>query len=296
MTETTTPYHDPTPLDDHPEGSLARITPAETLNAVGLVRSGEVVDLGSVLSREMPRGAGDEIFAPFQVLRYRTTRDINPGEDWGGTTFSTELVMGTPHVGTHIDALSHCQLDGKIHGGATCAEAEGDFGWRSRAMETMKPIITRGVFLDIAGDRGVDQLPDFEEIPVEDVQRALEKRNLTIQRGDAVLIRTGKMREYGDPVAFIAGQPGLSVDAAVWLYDQGTAVLGADNTSVEPQPVPVWERNLHVEMIYRRGVHLIEWLELEELHAREATAFLFACLPLKIKGATGSWVRPVAVL
>jgi kynurenine formamidase len=296
MTATTTPYQDPTPLNDHPDGALARVTPAATLAAVGLVTLGETIDLGSVLSREMPRGGGDDIFAPFQVLRHRTTRDINPGEDWGGTTFSTELIMGTPHVGTHIDALSHCQLNGHIYGGATCEEAEGDFGWRSQAIEDMKPIITRGVFLDVAADRGVDQLPDFEEIAVDDVQRALDKRGLAIQSGDAVLVRTGKMREYGDPAKFIAGQPGLSVEAAVWLYDQGMAVLGADNTSVEPQPVPVWHHNLHVEMLYRRGVPLIEWLELEELHEREATTFLFACLPLKIKGATGSWVRPVAVL
>ncbi|MGI8642785.1 MAG: cyclase family protein [Thermomicrobiales bacterium] len=292
---TTEPYHDPTPLDDRPEGTLARITPAVTLSAISLVQSGEIADLGSILSREMPKGVGDDIFAPFQVLRHRTTGDINPGEDWGGTTFSTELVMGTPHVGTHIDALSHCQLNGKVYGGGSCDEDEGDFGWRTQAMESMKPMITRGVFIDIAGDRGVDQLPNFENIPLDEVQRSLDTRDLTIQSGDAVLVRTGKMREYDDPAKFIAGQPGLSVDAAIWLYDQGMAVLGADNTSVEPQPVPDWHRNLHVEMIYRRGVHLIEWLELEELHEREATTFLFACLPLKIKGATGSWVRPVAV-
>lgn len=284
------------PIDDHPEGALARLTPAVTLHALGLVRTGEVVDLGSTLSRDMPRGRGDDTFAPFQVLRHRTSRDIVRGEEMAGASFSTELVMGTPHVGTHLDAFCHVQYDGRVYGGATAGDAEGDFGWRAQAMEGIKPILTRGVLLDIAGDRGVERLPDFDEIPLAEVQAALTRRGLTVEPGDAVLIRTGKMRQYDDPATFVAGQPGLGVDAAIWLYDQGMSVLGADNTSVEPQPVPDWRRNLHVEMLYRRGVHLLEWVNLEPLVPTGATTFLFACLPLKIRGATGSWVRPVAVL
>ena len=73
-------------------------------------------------------------------------------------------------------------------------------------------------------------------------------------------------------------------------------MLGADNTSVEPQPVVNWARNLHVEMLYHRGVHLLEWIDLEPLRAANVATFLFVCTPLKIKGATGSWVRPIAVL
>lgn len=284
------------PIEGHPEGALARVTAATTLRAVGLVRTGEVVDLGATLSRDMPRGRGDDTFAPFQVLRHRTSGDIGRGEDWAGTSFSTELVMGTPHVGTHFDAFCHVQHEGRVYGGATAAQAEGDFGWRAQAMERVRPVMTRGVFLDIAGDRGVARLPDHDEIPLGEVRAAVERRGLTIEPGDAVLIRTGKMRQYDDPEAFVAGQPGLGVDAAIWLYDRGMAVLGADNTSVEPQPVRDWRRNLHVELLYRRGVHLLEWVDLEPLVPTGATTFLFACLPLKIRGATGSWVRPVAVL
>ncbi|MEJ7762358.1 MAG: cyclase family protein [Thermomicrobiales bacterium] len=286
---------EPVGPDEAREGALARITPEVTVAAVGLVRTGEIEDLGSVLSRDMPRGGGDEIFAPFQVLRHRTTGDINhAGEDWGGTTFSTELVMGTPHVGTHIDAFSHCQHDGAIYGGATAREAEGDFGWRSQAIHEMRPIMTRGVLVDVAGHRGIERLADHEEIGADEVRAVLDATGVTIQPGDAVMVRTGKMREYGDPAAFVAGQPGLGVDAAIWLHERGMAALGADNTSVEPQPVPDWGRNLHVEMLVRRGVPLMEWLDLEGLHRRGATTFLFTCLPLKIRGATGSWVRPIA--
>jgi len=284
------------PVETHSLGALARITPEVVRQATALVRTGEVLDLGSVLSMDMPHGAGGSVFAPFRLVRHRTGRDLARGMAWGGTSFSTEIVSGTPHVGTHLDAFCHVQLAGRVHGGATAEEAEGDFGWRAQGMEGVRPIVTRGVLLDIASDRGVERIPDHEEIPLAEVRTALDRRGIAIESGDAVLIRTGKMLHYDDPAAFEAGQPGLGVEAAIWLYDQGMALLGADNTSIEPQPVVRWEGNLHVEMLYRRGVHLLEWVDLEPLRASGATTFLFVCTPLKIKGATGSWVRPIAIL
>jgi kynurenine formamidase len=280
----------------HPEGALARITPDVTLAATSIVRTGEVLDLGCLLSADMPFASKSPIFFPFRVVRHRSGPERARDKEMAGTSFSNEVVIGTPHVGTHLDALCHVQFNGRIYGGAEAAEAEGDFGWRSMGIETVKPILTRGVFLDIAGDRGVELIWDGEEISVEEVQAAVDNRGLTIQSGDAVIVRTGKMDQFEDPPAFEAPQPGLSVDAAVWLYDQGMAVLGADNMAIEPQPEPDWPRNLHTEMLYHRGVHLLEWVNVDPLRQAGATTFLFVCLPLKIKGATGSWVRPIAVL
>src|SRR5262249_9225164 len=143
---------------------------------------------------------------------------------------------------------------------------------------------------------GVAYLPDGEEITLEEVQAAVARRGVAIEPGDAVLIRTGKMRQYDDPAAFEAGQPGLGVAAALWLYEQGMGGVAADNTSGEPQPVLNWARNLHVEMLYRRGVHLLEWIDLEPLRAADVVTCCFICSPLKLAGATGSWVRPIAIL
>ena len=82
--------------------------------------------------------------------------------------------------------------------------------------------------------------------------------------GDAVLVHTGKMSQYAvDNEAFLAGQPGVGLDAALWLYDQGMAVLGSDTTGTEPQPVTDWEHTVHVAMLMERGVHLIEWMSLD---------------------------------
>ena len=284
-------------VETHPRGAASRITPAVTLAALALPRTGTVLDLGSVLSRDMPKGKGqDDAFAPFQLLRHRTTVDSAREGGKAGTTFSTELIQGTPHTGTHFDAFAHVQLDGRVFGGGTAAEHERDFGWTHAGMETVAPVLTRGILLDIAADEGVDQLPDDMVISTEQVQTSLRRRDLTVRSGDAVLIRTGKMRDYGDTTRWAGAIPGLGVDAAIWLYEQGMAVVGADNPSVEPNPTGDWSRHLHVELLYRRGVHLLEWLDLEPLHESGAAEFLFCALPLKIRGATGSWIRPIAVI
>src|SRR5207248_11639761 len=130
-----------------------------------------------------------------------------------------------------------------------------------------------------------------------DIEETMDQQGTHIDVGDAVLVRTGKMRQYAvDNNAFLAGQPGLGVDAAIWLYDRGMAVLGSDTTGTEPQPVTDWERTVHVAMLKERGVHLIEWMNLETLAAAHAHEFMFVCLPLKLRGASGSWVRPTAIV
>jgi len=99
-----------------------------------------------------------------------------------------------------------------------------------------------------------------------------------------------------DNEAFLAGQPGVGLEAALWLYDQGMALLGSDTTGTEPQPVTDWEHTVHVAMLMERGVHLIEWMSLGALAEAHAYEFMFVCLPLKLRGASGSWVRPAAII
>lgn len=278
------------------QSALARITTETTLRAMSLVRTGEIYDLGSTLSMKMPHASSDTTFAPFRLVRYRSAKDAVWDGSFHGTSFSNEVISGTPHVGTHLDALCHVQFGGEIFGGATAATAERNFGWDSHGIETVKPIITRGIMLDIARDRGVERLAADVVIEQPEIEAALHKRGLAVQQGDAVIVRTGTMQLYGDQKAFEGPQPGLGTDAAIWLHDQGMALLGADNLAVEPQPVRNWERHLHQEMLYHRGVHLLEWVDCESLGSAGVAEFLFICLPLKIAGATGSWVRPVAVV
>jgi kynurenine formamidase len=140
-------------------------------------------------------------------------------------------------------------------------------------------------------------LPDGFEITIEHIRRALGSYELTVKDGDAVLVRTGKFAvDYArDATAYFGPQPGVGPDAAIWLHDQGMGLLGSDTSATEAFPFPDPTRTTHRAMLVERGVHLIEILDLEEVAKAGIRACLFICLPLRIRGATGSWLRPIAV-
>lgn len=273
-------------------GAMARMTAEDLLATFQVVKRGEVYDLGLELSERIPQGAPGA-FVPFSLLTRATPEGTGRESPF---QYSVETIIGTLHVGTHIDAFVHVQADGCIYGGSSAATTRDDQGWQRFGIETVPPIIGRCVILDIAGLKDVAALPDGEEITVDDLRRALEAADVALRSGDVVLIRTGKIREfYTDAAAFQRGQPGIGRDAAIWLYEQGMAVLGTDTTATEPIPFLDPAQTTHRAMLVERGVHLIENVFLDGLAMDGVREALFICLPLKITGATGSWVRPVAI-
>jgi kynurenine formamidase len=272
-------------------GALAGLTPATTRAALELARSGEVFDLGVELSERMPQGPRGA-FVPFSLV-YSTTPELS--RDAWPYSFSAEAIIGTLHTSSHIDALIHVQHEGRTYGGHEAGEIRNDRGWLRYGAETIPPIVTRGVVLDVAGALGVARLDDGYEITIDDL-RAAGADQTGVRAGDAVLVRTGKITQYlTDPDAFGASEPGVGVDAATWLFDQGMVVLATDTTGTEPLPFEDPARTVHRALLIERGVHLVENLFLEEVAAANVTEGVFVCLPLKICGATGSWVRPVLI-
>lgn len=273
-----------------------RIGPAEVLTAVGCVSQGRVFDLGTDLHHDMPQGPR-EVFGGFRITQYHVPRCVTAGADDLVHDFSMEVVQGAPHLGSHLDAPSHIASRGFHFGGVRAVDAYDDFGWKRNGVETVPPILTRGVLLDVPASEGVERLPDLDEITVERLERCLAAQGTELRRGDAVLVRTGKFADYaGDGGAFFGSQPGVGVDAAIWLHERGMAVLGTDTSATEVYPFPDPGRTVHEAMLVDRGVYLVEILSLDELAAARAYEFLFVCLPLRIRGGTGSWVRPVAVV
>lgn len=276
-----------------PTGALARIGADQRRQALGLARTGQVYDLGLELGEHVPQGNPGDL-VPFQFT-WRTTPEgcARAGHEH---QFAAEAISGALHVSTHIDGLTHVSAAGRVHGGHDVAEIRSDRGFTVGGMEQVPPILARALVLDVAGVRGVAALPDGYEITVDDLRGALEAAGAEIASGDAVLVRTGKVREYySDAAAYQRSQPGVGADAAIWLYDAGMAVLGTDTTGTEPVPFVDEARTTHRVMLVDRGVHLVENLYLDEVAAAGVTEGLFVCLPLRITGATGSWVRPVIV-
>jgi kynurenine formamidase len=141
-------------------------------------------------------------------------------------------------------------------------------------------------------------LGDNYEITVDDLDGALKKQNLTLQPGDAVIIHTGWGKLYGkDNPRYVKSCPGIGVAAALWLATKDPMLLGADNWPVEVAPNPDKQLSLPVHQIALvvNGIHLLENLKLDELAQKGVSEFAFVMQPLKIQGASGSTVSPIAV-
>src|SRR5262249_50079474 len=109
----------------------------------------------------------------------------------GGSSASESLALGG-HLGTHIDALCHFSCGGKLHGGHEVKDAQSyEKGMQHHSVDTVSPIVRRGILLDIAGLQNVPELPAAFEITPEHMEAAALAQQLVIKPGDVVLLRTG---------------------------------------------------------------------------------------------------------
>ncbi len=283
------------PADNLDRGALSTITSQAVLEALRLARTGQIYDLGVDLGNALPRLAPNQV-VPFSLSQFRTPASFAADAALQGNSFSVEIIGGSIHQSSHIDALIHAQRHGQVYGGGQTAALLGDFGWSAFGAETIPPILLRGVVIDAAAAMGATPVPDGYALSAGQLEAAVQAQGLTLRAGDAVLIRTGKITQYAtNRPAFEAGCPGLSGEAARWLAEQGMVLFGLDATSADSHPVPNWDDTVHEALLIRRGIHIIENLNLEDLVRDQVREFVFVCLPLRIQGATGSWVRPIAI-
>ncbi len=256
----------------------------------------DVLLSGRVFDLEQMRYAGAPIHPAHQPgFNYFLHRHHARGAPEARTGASGMVVM-PEHSGTHVDALAHQAENLELHGGVHVDEGvQTSVGFKVLGVETMAPIVARGVLLDVAGARRLE--PGYA-ITQADLERAAAAANLEVGQGDAVLVRTGFGALWSDPPAYMEAA-GVSAGGSRWLADRKVRVVGADNMAFDVMgPVdPELHVTLpgHVLLLVRAGIPIVENLNLEELAAADVHEFAFVCLPLKMRGATGSPVRPIAI-
>ena len=214
----------------------------------------------------------------------------------GNSSAADAIAMGS-HVGTHIDALCHFSCGGKLHGGDDVAPLQSYVGGlRKHSVDTVAPILRRGVLLDIAGALGGSPLAEDFEVKPEHLEAVARAQAVEIRQGDVVLLRTGWARFFEDARQYVrnAHGPGPSLAGAQWLSVRGIFAAGADTVAFEKVPAPAMPA--HVHLLVDSGVHIIECLNLEDLAADQVWEFVFVAAPMKIRGATGAPVRPLALV
>jgi kynurenine formamidase len=247
---------------------------------------------------EQPRYAGAPTFPAHEPgVLLSLHRRHEPGLGEPRTSASALLVMAE-HSGTHIDALCHQAENGRLHGDIEVdASVQTPAGFTTLGADTIAPMLARGVLLDVAGALGTDRLPDGHAVSARELEAAAE--GVELRAGDVVLVRLGSGAVWADRVAYEAAG-GMSGRGSRWLAERRPLAVGADNLAwdVPGEVDPEVGSSLpgHVLLIVRAGIHIIESLYLEELAADGVREFAFVCLPLKLRGATGSPVRPVAFI
>lgn len=283
-------------------GTLNMMTEATQLEVLSKVRSGKSYDLSVEYFVGMPsfHSLGDPGYQYWLTHTPHGTVVDNPngmGEEMNKkVSYTGDAISMYTHMGTHIDALNHFGLNGKIWNGFTPEEYLGNKGWKKTGAETIPPIIARGVLLDVADLKG--PLPKNYRITAKDLQLSLEKQDIRLKRGDVVLIRTGQAQFYEDSEHYLDNYPGITLDAVKWLVeDQEIMLLGDDNLSFEAFP-PEREDNwvpVHTYLLAEKGVMFIEQMYLEELSKDRQYEFAFIATSLKLRGASGSPMRPLAI-
>ena len=258
----------------------------------GSSMTGQVFDLSHQLTPAMPVYGPHP---PYSIAMYRRHGDPHPAPRAGGSSFANEQIVTSTHVATHIDAIGHFSRDGLLHGGCPVDQMETANGLTGLDAAAIPTMLVRGTLLDVAGHRGMASLDPAE--PITGAELAELGAGLDIQRGDVVLIRTGWARFWDDPVRFNnagAGWPGPDDSGADWLIDQGVLAAGSDTPAFECIPTP--GDSVHALLLVDNGIHIIENLNLEQLAASGTQHFTFIALPLPIVGATGSPLRPLAIV
>ena len=272
-------------------GSGNHMKPASVLRATQLIKTGEVIEIAHVLNDKMVINPGRR----FDVIVKRTF--MNDFSNRRGS--NEELVISEMgQVGTQFDGFAHQSHEDSHYNCFKTGAIATRTGFTKLGIEKVGMLMTRGVLIDVAGFKGVPMLGDAYEITVEDLEGAISKQNLTFQPGDAIIIHTGWGKLWNsEPARYAKGNPGIGVKASEFLIAKDPVLLGADTAPVEvnPNPDKTISLPLHQIALVINGVHLLENLKLDELAAKGVSEFAFVMQPLKLQGATGSTVAPVAI-
>lgn len=254
-----------------------------------------VFDLAQPIEAHMPVSPNHP---GFKMALQRRHGDVVRAD---GGSAANEMMMLGGHTGTHVDALCHVSHQGRLHGGIDAYEAQKGGRFQAHGVETIPLFVGRGVLLDVAGLHGVDVLAAGQPVTAEDLARSCSRQGVEVREGDAVLIRSGWTKHWGDPEAFLGharGVPGPDESAAQWLVDRKIRLTGAETIAYEWIPAGRGHALLPVHrlLLVETGIHIIEAMNLEAAAHEGAFEFLFVLAPIKVVGATGVPVRPLAVV
>jgi kynurenine formamidase len=255
-----------------------------------------------VYDLEQPRFRGMPIHPAhlpgFLYALHRRHRDTYRPEENGPRSSASGVLTMMEHSGTHLDALCHQADCLKLFGDISTDVVETPTGFTRLGVETVPPLVRRGVLLDMAGWKGQARLPMAYSITADDFVGCANAQGVKVPQGSVLLVRTGYATLWHDEAAYLRAA-GVGKSGTLWASECGVVAVGADNMAWDAPDDrdPETGANLfgHVFLLPHKGVYIMENLNLEELAQDQQWEFAFIGAPLKLQGATGAPLRPLAL-
>lgn len=275
-------------------GAANLLTQDVVLQAMKLVKQGRTLPLAVPIDKNFP------------AFRHRSFRlyNIQPGQQDGQTlgpnkfTFNDELVNGWTGVGTQLNGIGHIGIDNVYYNGNKAADFVTVDGVKKLGIEKVPPIVTRGVVLDMTAYYDQDIIPGGTEFTVADIQAVLKKQDIILHKGDVVLFNTGWLELVGkDNKQFLESEPGIGMEAAKWLADQGIVAFGGDTWASEVYPNPKSNEEFPVNqfLLTKQGIYNLELIDSRSLVREQIWEFLFVLGQPLYVGSTQVNINPVAI-
>lgn len=311
-----------------PEGAIA--VAAQRFSNVGRWGSDDVIGTMNFLgdaerlaaAQLVTRGAAFSLSQPFDMngpqrgWRRRTNPvhamlDTGTDAEHGQTGFphglggADDIISMPLQCSTQWDGLGHIFDHGQAYNARRAADVVSSLGDAVTGIETVADRIAgRGVLLDVGRVVGGGELPDGFAISAAHLDQTALAHGVEIRRGDIVLVRTGQLaRTKRDGWGEYAGgpAPGLSFTTAEWLHGHEIAAIATDTWGFEVRPnefTPAFQP-LHQVAIPHIGLFIGEMWDLDAL-AEDCTAdgryeFLLVAAPLRVTGAVGAPLNPIAI-
>lgn len=279
-------------------GAANMISNENTLEAVKLIKKGMSHGLGIVIEPGMPA------FAP----RYTELQVVQPNQHFGrdttsdfgyDITYNDDILQMWIGTGPQLDGLGHIGDDDIFY---NCNKGE-DFsfitGLTKMGIETVPPLVGRGVLINMAKHHGVSSMRGGEGITREDIKKAIKKQNIELKKGDIILFHTGwtDAKLKSSPEEWGASIPGITNDAAVYLSELKPMAVGADTWGLGAVPPIEGDKVYydHVTLIKENGIYILETMDTGRLAKENVTEFMFVLGQPKLKGAVQMIINPVAL-
>jgi kynurenine formamidase len=279
-------------------GAGNELTPEATLAALRLPVSGRVLELAQLTTADVP------VVPPRihhqVILAHETLEDVSRQAGLNRLSTFQEHVVTSYHVGCHLDGLGHAGIDGRYYNGLPYSQIFAATGLTQLGIETVRPWVSRGMVLDIAGLAARECLPAGTPVTASDLERAASRQDVEVRAGDAVLVHTGWSELWeAEPQRYADAEPGLDVGAARWLAARRVSLVAVDNwgCDVYPSSEPGQFFPVHQQLLTMSGIYILENIRTSDLvQHTPAAPFLFILGVPRLQGAPAAVVAPLAVL